>query len=122
LPRKSLTLDLILVRAFEFWREHHVVLNPLARSKDLNPLLMENFSQIWRKIAAEFLPGSKSNQYDIEFEIAGIAGVFLHWLKRDMKESPEEITGIIVSLLDEHTVQRRKRRRAQADRARGDNP
>jgi len=110
LPRKSLTLDLILVRAFEFWREHHVVLNTLARSKDLNPLLMENFSQIWRKIAEEFLPVSRSNQYDIEFEIAGIAGVFLHWLKRDMRESPEEIAGIIVALLDDRAVDRRKKR------------
>ena len=99
LPRKSLTLELILEEAFGFWREHQTVLNPMARSREMNQLLMENFSHIWRKIAEEFLPVSESNQYDIEFEIAGIAGVFLHWLKRDMKESPKEITRIIATLL-----------------------
>jgi AcrR family transcriptional regulator len=105
LPRESLTLEFILEEAFRFWKERQTVLNQLARSRELNQLLMENFSHIWRKIAEEFLPVSESNQYDIEFEIAGIAGVFLHWLKRDMKESPEEITGIIATLLAGKAVQ-----------------
>ena len=100
LPPESLTLELILEKAFEFWKRHQTVLNPLARSRDMHQLLMENFSTIWRKIAREFLPVSESNEYDIEFEIAGIAGVFLHWLNRDMRESPAEITAIITALLD----------------------
>jgi len=104
LPPELWTLETILVEAFEFWQAYQAALNPLAQSKDLNSLFMENFRQIWRKIAGEFLPVSKSNQYDIEFEIAGIAGVFLHWLKRDMKESPREITRIIMALLDERAV------------------
>lgn len=107
LPPESLTLELILEEAFGFWKEHQTVLNQLARSKGLNQLLMENFSQIWRKLADEFLPVSESNQYDIEFEIAGIAGVFRHWLNREMKESPEEITRIIATLLNHQAVRRR---------------
>jgi len=103
LPAESLTLELILENAFEFWKQHQAVLNPLARSRDMHQLLMENFSRIWRKLAQEFLPVSESNQYDIEFEIAGIAGVFLHWLNRDMKESPAEVTRIITELLDNPT-------------------
>jgi hypothetical protein len=69
---------------------------------------MKNFSLIWRKIAGEFLPVSRAKQYDIEFEIAGIAGVFLHWLNRDMKESPEEVTKIIIALLNERALQRQR--------------
>jgi hypothetical protein len=65
---------------------------------------MEMFIRIWRRIAGEFFPASESNQYDIEFEIAGIAGVFLHWLKRDMQESPEDIARYIVNLLNDHSV------------------
>ena len=105
LPRESLTLEIILEKAFGFWKEHQTVLNQLARSRELNHLLMENFSDIWRKIAEEFLPVSESNQYDIEFEIAGIAGVFRHWLKRDMKESPGEITRIIATLLNNRAAE-----------------
>jgi AcrR family transcriptional regulator len=108
LPRESLTLELILVEAFKFWQAHQTVLNRLAQSRDMNPLLMKNFSLIWRKIAGEFLPVSRAKQYDIEFEIAGIAGVFLHWLNRDMKESPEEVTKIIIALLNERALQRQR--------------
>ena len=107
LPRSSLTLDVILEKAFEFWRQYQTVLNPLARSSDLSHWFMEKFSQIWHGIAREFLPVSDSNQYDIEFQIAGIAGVFLHWLNRDMKESPEEITRCIMTLLDHHNLNHR---------------
>ncbi len=108
LHREPLTLDILLLEAFRFWRQHQTVLNPLAQSRDLNHWFMEMFSQVWRRIAREFLPVSESNQYDIEFEIAGIAGVFLHWLKRDMKESPEEITHFIVNLLGDHAAKRGK--------------
>lgn len=102
LPRESLTMEVLLVQAFEFWKEHQTVLNPLAQSKDLSHWFMEMFTRIWRRIAKEFLPVSRSSQYDIEFQIAGINGVFLHWLKRDMKESPADIAKLIVNLLDSH--------------------
>ena len=107
LPRESLTMEFLLVEAFEFWQQHQTVLNPLAQSKDLNYWFMEMFTRIWRKIASEFLPASMSSQYDIEFQIAGINGVFLHWLKRDMKESPAYIAKMIVNLLDSHTLNHR---------------
>lgn len=102
LPRESLTMEVLLLKAFEFWKQHQTVLNPLAQSKDMSHWFSEMFSGIWRRIAREFLPVSKSSQYDIEFQIAGINGVFLHWLKRDMKESPSEIAELIVNLLDRH--------------------
>ena len=102
LPRESLTMEILLVEAFEFWKKHQMVLNPLAQSKDLNHWFMEMFTRVWRRIAREFLPVSTSSQYDIEFQIAGINGVFLHWLKRDMKESPADIAKMIVNLLDSH--------------------
>lgn len=102
LPVESLTMETLLVEAFEFWKKHQTVLNPLAQSKDLNHWFMEMFTRVWRRIAREFLPASTSSQYDIEFQIAGINGVFLHWLKRDMKESPADIAKMIVSLLDSH--------------------
>jgi len=38
--------------------------------------------------------------------IAGINGVFLLWLKRDMKESPADIAKMIVNLLDSHAFNR----------------
>ena len=104
LPRETVTIDVLLVEAFEFWQQHQTVLNPLAQAKDMNHWFVEMFTRIWRDIASEFLPVSESNQYDIEFQIAGIAGVFLHWLRRDMKESPEEIANIIVNLLNIHSV------------------
>lgn len=104
LPPESLTIDILLVEAFRFWQQHQTVLNSLVQSKDLNHWFMEMFTRIWRRIAREFFPASESNQYDIEFEIAGIAGVFLHWLKRDMKESPEDIAKYIVKLLNNHSV------------------
>jgi len=104
LPRDSLTIYVLLVEAFGFWKQHQTVLNPLAQSKDLNHWFMEMFTRIWRKIAREFFPVSESRQYDVEFEIAGIAGVFLHWLKRDMQESPEDIANYIVKLLNDHSV------------------
>lgn len=107
LPRESLTMEFLLVEAFEFWRQHQTVLNPLAQSKDLNYWFMEMFTRVWRRIAREFLPASMSSQYDIEFQIAGINGVFLHWLKRDMKESPAYIAKMIVNLLDSHTSNQR---------------
>jgi|GEM_PF-2265793 len=106
LPRESVTIEILLVEAFDFWQQHQTVLNPLAQSKDLNHWFMEMFTRIWRRIASEFLPVSRSSQYDIEFQIAGITGVFLHWLERDMKESPEEIARFIVTLLDSHAVNR----------------
>jgi hypothetical protein len=68
---------------------------------------MEMFTRVWRRIAKEFLPASLPNQYDIEFQIAGINGVFLHWLKRDMKESPAYIAKLIVNLLDSHDLNQR---------------
>jgi AcrR family transcriptional regulator len=102
LPRDSLTMETLLVEAFEFWKKYQTVLNPLAQSKDLNHWFMEMFTRVWRRIAREFLPASTSSQYDIEFQIAGINGVFLHWLKRDMKESPADIAKMIVNLLDSH--------------------
>ena len=102
LPSESLTMETLLVEAFEFWKKHQTVLNPLAQSKDLNHWFMEMFTRVWRRIAREFLPASTSSQYDIEFQIAGINGVFLHWLKRDMKESPADIAKMIVNLLDSH--------------------
>lgn len=104
MPRGSLTLEAMLLAAFEFWKQHNASLNPLAQSKDLNHLFIETFLHIWRRIAKEFFPASESNGYDIEFQIAGIAGVFLHWLRRDMKESPEEITHFIVTVLDHHGI------------------
>lgn len=104
LPRESLTMEFLLVEAFEFWQQHQTVLNPLAQSKDLNYWFMEMFTRVWRRIAREFLPDSMPNQYDIEFQIAGINGVFLHWLKRDMQESPTYIAKLIVNLLDSHAV------------------
>jgi len=104
LPKESLTIDILLFEAFEFWQQHLTFLNPLAQSTDLNHWFIGMFTQLWRKIAGEFFPVSESSQYDIEFQIAGIAGVFLHWLKRDMKESPAEIANFIVSLLDDHGV------------------
>ncbi len=106
LPRESLSMEILLVEAFEFWKKHQTVLNPLAQSKDLNHWFMEMFTRVWRRIAREFLPVSTSSQYDIEFQIAGINGVFLHWLKRDMKESPADIAKMIVNLLDSHAFNR----------------
>lgn len=108
LPRESLTMEFLLVEAFEFWQQHQTVLNPLAQSKDLNYWFMEMFARVWRRIAREFLPASMSSQYDIEFQIAGINGVFLHWLKRDMKESPAYIAKMIVNLLDSHALNHRE--------------
>jgi AcrR family transcriptional regulator len=107
LPRESLTMEFLLIEAFEFWQQHQTVLNPLAQSKDLNYWFMEMFTRVWRRIAKEFLPASLPNQYDIEFQIAGINGVFLHWLKRDMKESPAYIAKLIVNLLDSHDLNQR---------------
>ena len=106
IPRESLTMEVLLVEAFKFWKQHQTVLNPLAQSKDLNHWFMEMFARVWRRIAREFLPVSRSSQYDIEFQIAGINGVFLHWLTRDMKESPAEIAKLIVNLLDSHAFNR----------------
>jgi AcrR family transcriptional regulator len=106
LPRESLTMEILLVEAFEFWQQHQTVLNPLAQSKDLNHWFMEMFARVWRRIAREFLPVSNYSQYDIEFQISGINGVFLHWLKRDMKESPADIAKMIVNLLDSHAFSR----------------
>jgi hypothetical protein len=99
-------MEILLVEAFEFWQQHQTVLNPLAQSKDLNHWFMEMFARVWRRIAREFLPVSNYSQYDIEFQIAGINGVFLHWLKRDMKESPADIAKMIVNLLDSHAFSR----------------
>ncbi len=106
MPRESLTMEVLLVEAFMFWKQHQTVLNPLAQSEDLSHWFMEMFARVWRRIAREFLPVSRSSQYDIEFQIAGINGVFLHWLKRDMKESPAEIAKFIVNLLDSHAFNR----------------
>ena len=106
MPRESLTMEVLLVEAFKFWKQHQTVLNPLAQSEDLSHWFMEMFARVWRRIAREFLPVSRSSQYDIEFQIAGINGVFLHWLKRDMKESPTEIAKLIVNLLDSHAFNR----------------
>ncbi len=106
LPPESLTMEILLIEAFEFWQQHQTVLNPLAQSSDLNQWFMEMFARVWRRIARDFLPDSNFCQYDIEFQIAGINGVFLLWLKRDMKESPAAIAKMIVSLLDSHAFSR----------------
>jgi AcrR family transcriptional regulator len=105
-PPESLTIDVMLFEAFDFWKKHQAVLNPLAQSDELKFWFIERFTRIWRRIAREFLPASDSHQYDIEFQISGITGVFLHWLERDMKESPAEITDMIMTLLDDHDAKR----------------
>ena len=105
-PRDSLTIDVLLIEAFQYWKDHQAALNPLAQSDELKFWFIVKFTRIWRKIAREFLPAIDAHQYDIEFQISGITGVFLHWLERDMKESPQEITNIIMALLDNHTVKR----------------
>jgi len=106
LPPETLTMEILLVEAFEFWQQHQTVLNPLAQSRDLNQWFMEMFARVWRRIARDFLADSNFCQYEIEFQIAGINGVFLLWLKRDMKESPADIAKMIVNLLDSHAFNR----------------
>lgn len=106
-PRDSLTMEILLIEAFDFWKQHQTVLNPLAHSKDLNHWFTEMFTRTWRRIAMEYLPVSTSNQYDIEFQIGGITGIFLLWLKRDMKESPKAIAKLIVNLLDSYSIDQR---------------
>lgn len=117
-PPDSLTIDILLYEAFDFWKRDQAVLNPLAQSDELKFWFIERFRRIWRRIARNFLPASDAHQYDIEFEISGITGVFLHWLERDMKESPAEITRLIMALLDERKISRTARK-ARPDVRRG---
>lgn len=88
----------LFLQAFVAW-QRYTFLNSVVTSDDMRPKFMELFSERWRKVARWYLPPSKMDSYDTEFKIAGVAGVFLHWLHRDMAESPEEIATIMYNLI-----------------------
>ena len=95
---KSITEYDLILQAFAAWKRYKF-LNVLVTSDDMRPRFMEMFSDRWRKVARWYLPPSKMDKYDTEFKIAGVSGVFLHWLKRGMIESPEEIAKIMYDLI-----------------------
>ena len=96
--RESITDYDLFLQAFVAWKRYKF-LNVMVTSDEMKPRFMKLFRDRWRRVARWYFPESKIDNYDIEFKIAGVSGVFLHWLNRDMAESPEEIATIMYNLI-----------------------
>ena len=65
----------------------------------LNPSYNESLSIYNRELAKQHYPNQSDNlvRYHAEFFAAGITAIIKHWLSAGCKETPEEMTKIIIS-------------------------
>lgn len=96
--RPHITLKSYLHCMFTFFAEHKKQLMLLYEQK-LSYLLLDTLNEVFIHNTSN---DDFSSQFSVYYHTGGIFNTFLLWFKNDMKQSPETMTNIAISLLPDN--------------------
>lgn len=86
----DLSHEKMLLISYELWIEHPY-LKQLILSDDWHDWLNQRYINTWKEAYSRYFEASSMSDYDTEIFIGAIHGLFYHWLKTGMKESPQQL-------------------------------